>query len=97
MPHADTGDVPISAGLRARRFVSQRLLGSDAIYEILGERNGVVTAAVVAAPGLESGMRLRLTASAVWGMECVPAERIASAGLPSPAPTPRHPAGALAR
>jgi hypothetical protein len=95
MSHADKGDVPISAAPPSRRFVSQRLLGSEAIYEILDERDGLVTAEVVAAPGLEPGMRLRLTASAACAMERVPAERIAASR--SPSPSPRRPAGALAR
>lgn len=87
----------MSAASPSRRFVSQRLLGSEAIYEILDELDGLVSAEVIAAPGLESGMRLRLTASAACAMERVPAERIATARSPSPSPAPRLPMGALPR
>jgi hypothetical protein len=52
-----------------RRFVTQRLLGSEAVYEILDERAGLVTAEVVSAPGLAPGMRLRLMANAADAME----------------------------
>jgi hypothetical protein len=48
-------------------------LGSEAIYEILDDRDGLITAEVVAAPGLELGMRLRMTASAARAMKRIPA------------------------
>ena len=56
-------------GHDSRRFVKQTLLGSEAVYEILDERAGLVTAEVVSAPGLTPGMRLRLMASAAAAME----------------------------
>jgi hypothetical protein len=59
----------------SRRFVRQRLLGSEAVYEILDERAGLVTAEVVSAPGLAPGMRLRLMASAAGAMERCEAPR----------------------
>jgi hypothetical protein len=50
-------------------FLRQRMLGSEAVYEVLHERAGIVTAEVVKAPGLEPGTQLRLTAHAARAME----------------------------
>ena len=34
-------------------FLRHRALGTEAVYEVLGERDGIVTAEVVCAPGVE--------------------------------------------
>ena len=47
----------------------QRVLGSDAVYEVLEEADGIVLAEVVRAPGLERGTRVRFVAKAVRAME----------------------------
>ena len=53
------------------RFVRQRVLGSEAVYEVLEEADGLVLAEVVHAPGLERGTRVRFVAKAVHAMEPV--------------------------
>ncbi len=50
-------------------FVSQQLLGSEAVYEILEEHDELVTACVVRAPGLPSGMHVSLLARAARAMK----------------------------
>jgi N-acetylglutamate synthase-like GNAT family acetyltransferase len=50
-------------------IVRQRVLGSEALYRLISEEGATVTAEVVAAPGLQRGMRLRLMATAVRAME----------------------------
>jgi len=51
------------------RFLRQHVLGSEAVYAVVGEAGDVVTAEVVRAPGLAPGTRLRLTAEAAGAME----------------------------
>ena len=53
----------------APRFLRHAMLGTEAVYEVLEEDAGIVTAQVVSAPGLEPGMRVRLTARAARAME----------------------------
>jgi hypothetical protein len=50
-------------------FLRHASLGSEAVYEVLEEDAGIVTAAVVHAPGLEPGTCVRLMASAARAME----------------------------
>jgi hypothetical protein len=50
-------------------FLRHTCLGSEAIYEVLEEDGETVTAAVVRAPGLAAGMRVRLMARAAQAME----------------------------
>ena len=61
------------------------MLGSEAVYEVLHERAGIVTAEVVKAPGLEPGTQLRLTAHAAarWSASTPPT-------LPPPAAARRR-------
>ncbi|MGD0980740.1 MAG: hypothetical protein ABR946_04585 [Solirubrobacteraceae bacterium] len=54
---------------RAPCFLRHTCLGSEAVYEVLEENDETVTAAVVRAPGLAAGMRVRLMARAVQAME----------------------------
>jgi hypothetical protein len=64
-------------------FLAQRSLGSRAVYGVLDEHDGIVTAAVMEAPGLERGTHVRLMASAARSMQ-----RLDLAGRP--AVTPRR-------
>jgi hypothetical protein len=57
-------------------FVRRQALGSVAIYEIVDEGSELVTAEVVAAPGLEPGTRVRMLASAVRAMDEVEPGRL---------------------
>ena len=84
--------------LAGRRFVRQRALGTEAVYELLGESGEVVTARVVSAPGLPPGMQLRLMAAAVRAMERVDAvaHPAARARRRPPAPAPRPSRGLAA-
>jgi hypothetical protein len=50
-------------------FLRHTCLGTEAVYEVLEEDASTVTAAVVHAPGLEPGARVRLMASAAHAME----------------------------
>ena len=50
-------------------YLRNRVLGSEAVYEVLSEEDGCVTLAVIHAPGLEAGTRLRILASAAAAME----------------------------
>jgi hypothetical protein len=50
-------------------LLRQRSLGSEAVYKVLDETNGIVTATVIRAPGLERGSRVRLLASATRAMQ----------------------------
>jgi hypothetical protein len=54
---------------RAPCFLRHTSLGSEAVYEVLDEDAGIVTAAVVRAPGIPSGTRVRLMARAAQAME----------------------------
>jgi len=54
---------------RAPCFLRHTCLGTEAVYEVLEEHGETVTAAVVRAPGLAAGMRVRLMAHAVQAME----------------------------
>jgi hypothetical protein len=56
-------------------FLRHTSLGSEAVYEVLEEDATIVTAAVVRAPGLAAGTRVRLLAHAAQAME-----RLESAG-----------------
>lgn len=49
----------------------QRMLASEATYEILDMELDHVVVRVIEAPGLEDGMRVRLTLAAVVQMELV--------------------------
>ena len=71
------------------RFVRQRVLGSEAVYEVLEEVDGVVLAEVVRAPGLERGTRVRLLAKAVGAMERIELAEPASVAARSVAPLSR--------
>lgn len=64
----------------------QRVLDSEAVYEVLDEADGVVIAEVVRAPGLERGTRVRLLASAVGAMERIELTEPAGVGARSVAP-----------
>ena len=66
-------------------FLRHAMLGTEAVYEVLEEDAGIVTAQVVSAPGLEPGMRVRLTARAASGMERL-----------DPVPEPEAPRGRFA-
>lgn len=72
-------------------FLRHTCLGTEAVYEVLEEDASTVTAAVVHAPGLEPGVRVRLMASAAHAMERL--ENGAQVGVrrfvPEPAPA-RH-------
>lgn len=81
-----------AAAVRARRraplprFVRHRALGTQALYEIVEERGALVTAAVLRAPGLEPGTRVRLLASdarAMERLEPAQAAALAAAGVDS--------------
>lgn len=50
-------------------FLRHTSLGSEAVYEVLDEDATIVTAAVVRAPGLAVGTRVRLMAQAARAME----------------------------
>ena len=66
------------AGGRARRIVRRCALGSEALYEIVAQDGELVTAAVLSAPGLARGTRLRLLAREVDAMESATAAEAAS-------------------
>ena len=69
------------------RFVRNRMLGTEALYELLGEQGELVTAEVVQAPGLVPGSRLRLLRSATSAMEQIgPSEPLLAARLSSRGP-----------
>lgn len=55
------------------RFLRHHALGSEALYEVLAEADGIVTAEVVSAPGLAAGTRVRILARAAAAMEPVSA------------------------
>lgn len=59
------------------RFVRHSALGTEALYEIVEETRELVTAEVVAAPGLEPGTRVRMLASAAGAMDEVEPSTIA--------------------
>ncbi|HXR13370.1 MAG TPA: hypothetical protein VN740_01840 [Solirubrobacteraceae bacterium] len=65
----------------ARRIVRNRMLGTEALYELLDERGDLVSAEVLDVPGLAPGTRVRLLRSATRAMEQVdpPAERVFAA------------------
>lgn len=66
----------------ARRFVRNRVLGTEALYELLEDDGELVRAEVLQAPGLVPGTSLRLLARATRAMEQVdPAEPIVAARL----------------
>jgi hypothetical protein len=50
-------------------YLRNRVLGSEAVYEVLSEEGGCVTVEVIYAPGLEAGTRLRILARAAAAME----------------------------
>ena len=50
-------------------YLRNRVLGSEAVYEVLSEEDGCVTVEVIHAPGLEAGTRLRILARAAAAME----------------------------
>jgi hypothetical protein len=52
----------------APQILRHRSLGSEAVYEVLDEADGVLTAAVISAPGLQPGMQIRMMASAARAM-----------------------------
>ena len=52
-------------------YLRHRALGTDAVYEVLSEDAGIVTAEVLSAPGLVAGTRVRLLARAAAAMEQV--------------------------
>ena len=54
-------------------YLRNRVLGSEAVYEVLSEEDGCVTVEVIRAPGLEAGTRLRMLARAAAAMERVEA------------------------
>lgn len=53
------------------RFLRNRCLGTEALYEVLAEDGDTVTVEVVSAPGLERGTRMRLMTRAARAMECL--------------------------
>lgn len=63
----------------AKCFLRQRMLGSEAVYELLERGDETSTAVVVDAPGLAAGSRIRLLTSALNAMELVPAPESAPA------------------
>jgi hypothetical protein len=74
----------------SRHFVRQRLLDSEAVYEVLEEEeDGVVVAEVVRAPGLERGTRVRFLAKAVAAMERIELAEPASVAARTVAPLSR--------
>jgi hypothetical protein len=62
-------------------FMRHSALGSEAVYEVIDAGEGIVTAAVVSAPGLPAGTEVRLTARDARAMEHF-------AALPKPRRTP---------
>jgi hypothetical protein len=68
-------------------FVRQRLLGNDAVYEVLDHGDQLVTCEVVRAPGLVPGTRVRLLAGAVREMARLDAAELVTLGRGS-APAP---------
>jgi hypothetical protein len=73
----------------ARRFVRNRMLGTEALYELLDDRGELVTAQVLEAPGLTPGTRLRLLRSATRAMEQIdPGEPLFAARLAPHGPCP---------
>jgi hypothetical protein len=66
----------------ANCFVRHRMLGSEAVYELLEQGDETSTAVVVHAPGLAAGARIRLLTSAISAMERVPAPESALARAP---------------
>ncbi len=63
------------------------MLGSEALYELLERHGDLVTAAVLDAPGLAPGTRVRMLTSATRAMEPVdPAEPVFAARLAARAP-----------
>jgi hypothetical protein len=69
-------------GTPARRFVRNRMLGTEALYELLDDCGELITAQVLEAPGLAPGMRLRLLRSATRAMEQIdPQEPLFAARL----------------
>ncbi len=68
-PGADDDNVPFALLDAAAPLLRQELLGSEAVYEIVGQDGDVVTAEVVRAPGLPCGTRVRLLADAARAME----------------------------
>jgi hypothetical protein len=60
------------------RYLRHRALGTEALYEVVSESDGIVTASVVSAPGLEAGTRVKLlarTAEAMERLDAAPAEK----------------------
>lgn len=51
------------------RFVRRKTLGSEAVYQVVAECKELVELEVVSAPGLEPGMRMKVTQRAVAAME----------------------------
>ena len=66
---ADVTDMAASLLQHGPCFIRQRVLGSEAVYEVISEHGATVTAEVVAAPGLERGTQLRILARAARAME----------------------------
>jgi hypothetical protein len=50
-------------------LLRQERLGSEAVYEVLGEDGDLLSAVVVTAPGLAAGTGVRLHARAARGMQ----------------------------
>ena len=61
-------------------FVRQRLLGTDAVYEVLDRGDQLVTCEVVRAPGLIPGTRVSLLAGAVREMARLDATELVTLG-----------------
>jgi hypothetical protein len=82
-------DVARTRGVRARRdagrprFVRHSALGTEAVYEIVDEGRELVTAAVVQAPGLAPGTRVRFLARAARAMDEISAEQAGAFGRAS--------------
>jgi hypothetical protein len=66
-------------------FVRQRLLGTEAVYEVLDLGDQLVTCAVVRAPGLVPGTRVRLLNAAVREMARLDAAELVTLGRGSAA------------
>jgi hypothetical protein len=60
-------------------LLRRRSLGAESVYKVLDEHNGIVTAAVIHAPGLQRGTHVRLMADTARAMQ-----RLDMAGTPVP-------------
>lgn len=65
MSDADGHGERLAVGQKRRK----RLLGSEAMYEVLSVLGDIAVVRVISSPGLEPGSRLRLMTSAVAEME----------------------------